>query len=68
MGRFMSDDWSSFQSYDDDDDLVVFNKNVDKQEYAVEDDSQEIKTAVGNARKAPEIDRDAEPIQVVAGT
>lgn len=65
--QYMSDDWSSFQAFDDDDDLV-FDKAVDRSDYAVEDDSQEVKAAVGSARKAPEIDRDAAPIQVTAGT
>ena len=60
----MSDDWSSFQAFDNDDDLYA----IDTAEYAVEDDSQEVKAAVGAARKAPEIDRDAEPIQVPPGT
>ena len=63
----MSDDWSSFQAYDDDDDLL-YNKVIDKTEYAVENDSQDVKAAVGAARKGPAIDRDADPIQVIAGS
>ena len=35
--------------------------------YAVEDDTQEAKEAVGVTRKAPEIERDADPILVPAG-
>ena len=64
----MADDWSSFQSYDDDEDLLLYDKVVDRQEYAVEDDSQDTKETVGMARKAPTIERDAEPIQVISGT
>lgn len=60
----MSDDWSSFQAFDNDDDLFA----IDMAKYAVEDDSQEVKASIGAARKAPKIDRDAEPIQVPAGT
>jgi hypothetical protein len=61
---YLSDDWSSFRSFDDDDDLLG---KVDRQSYAVEDDPQEVKAAVGMERKAPEIERDAEPIRVIPG-
>jgi hypothetical protein len=62
---YLSDDWSSFRSFDDDDDLL--GNKVDRQSYAVEDDPQEVKAAVGIERKAPEIERDAEPIRVTPG-
>jgi hypothetical protein len=42
--RFMSDDWSSFQSFDDDDDLEI---KVDNRDYAKEEDTQEMKAQVG---------------------
>lgn len=63
----MSDDWSNFQAMDDDDE-IVFGTALDKTDYAVEDDSPEAKAAVGASLQAPEIERDAEPIQVPAGT
>jgi hypothetical protein len=62
---YLSDDWSSFRSFDDDDDDLL--GKVDRQSYAVEDDPQEVKAAVGIERKAPEIERDAEPIRVIPG-
>ena len=66
----MSDDWSSFQALEDDedDDVIVFGKRLDKTAYAVEDDAAETKAAVGASRSAPKIEWDAEPIQVLAGT
>jgi hypothetical protein len=65
----MSDDWSNFQVLEDsDDDEIVFGKSLDKTKYAVEDDAQEAKAAVGASMEAPEIEWDAEPIQVPAGT
>jgi hypothetical protein len=57
-----SGDWSSFQAMDDDEVLAV-----DMREYAVEDDSQETKAAVGASMAPPSIERDAVPIQVPAG-
>jgi hypothetical protein len=42
--RFMSDDWSSFQSFDDDDDLDI---KIDNRDYAKEEDTQEMKAQVG---------------------
>lgn len=65
---FQSDDWSSFRSFDDDDDDNLGLPKVDRQAYAVEDDDPEVKAAVGNDRTAPEIERDADPIQVVPGS
>jgi hypothetical protein len=62
----LSDDWSSFQSLDDDDE-IVYGKMLDKQEYAGEKDSQSVKEAVGVLRSSPVIERDAQPINVVAG-
>lgn len=62
-----SDDWSSFQAMDDDDE-IVFGKVLDKQDYAVENDSQDEKEAVGALRPAPTIEQDADPISVPAGT
>ena len=63
---FSSDDWSNFQSFDDDDE-IVFGRVLDKQEYAEENDSQDVKESVGSLRAAPVVERDAEPICVVAG-
>lgn len=63
---FSSDDWASFQSLDDDDD-IVYGKTLDKQEYAEENDPQDVKEAVGALRAAPIIEVDAEPILVPAG-
>ena len=62
-----ADDWSSFQAMDDDDE-IVFGKVLDKQDYAVENDSQDEKEAVGALRPAPTIEQDADPISVPAGT
>jgi len=62
----LSDDWSNFQALDDDDE-IVFGTSIDKTDYAVEDDSQEAKAAVGASLQAPEIERDAEPIDVPVG-
>lgn len=62
----MSDDWSNFQALDDDDE-IVFGTSIDKTDYAVEDDSQEAKAAVGASLQAPEIERDADPIDVPVG-
>lgn len=65
----MSDfDWPSISSFDNDDDDIVLGKSLDKNEYAVENDSQEDKAAVGELRVAPTIDYPAEPIQVPAGS
>lgn len=61
-----SDDWSSFQAMDDDDE-IVFGKVLDKQDYAVENDSQFEKEAVGALRSAPTIERNADAISVPAG-
>ena len=65
----MSDfDWPSISSFDNDDDDIVLGKSLDKNDYAVENDSQEDKAAVGELRTAPTIDYPAEPIQVPAGS
>ncbi len=61
-------DWPSISSFDNDDDEIVLGKSLDKNEYAVENDSQEAKAAVGELRTAPTIDFPAEPIQVPAGS
>jgi hypothetical protein len=61
-----TDDWSSFQAMDDDD-VIVFGKVLDKQEYALENDSQDEKEAVGSLRPAPVIERNADPISIPAG-
>lgn len=63
-----SDDWSTFQAMDDDDDEIVYGKQLDKLSYATENDSPEDKAAVGTLRSAPIIERDADPISVPAGT
>jgi len=62
----MSDDWSNFSALDDDDE-IVFGTKLDKNEYAVEDDSPEAKAAVGASMEPPEIEWDAAPIEVPAG-
>jgi len=62
----LGDDWSSFQAMDDDDDDIL-DINIDRKQYAVEEDSQETKASVGSSLEAPEIERDAEPIMVPAG-
>jgi hypothetical protein len=65
----MSDfDWPSISAFDNDDDEIVLGKSLDKNEYAVENDSQEEKAAVGEQRTAPTIDHPATPIQVPAGS
>jgi hypothetical protein len=65
----MSDfDWPSISAFDNDDDDIVLGKSLDKNDYAVENDSQEAKAAVGELRTAPTIDFPAEPIQVPAGS
>jgi hypothetical protein len=61
--RLFSSDWSSFSALDDDEDL-----DIDKREYAVEDDSQEAKAQVGAALEPPTIENDAEPIFVPIGS
>ena len=62
----MSSDWSDFSAIDDDDDLDELR--IDTNEYAVEDDSQEAKAQVGATLEPPEIENDAPPIDVPAGT
>ena len=63
----MSSDWSGFSVLDDDDDLDM---KIDTREYAVEEDSQEVKAEVGASLEPPEIDPeyDAEPIFVPTGS
>lgn len=63
-----SDDWSSFSALDDDDEIVTGQKTIDRTVYATEDDTNEIKASVGATLLPPEIEQDAEPIQVPAGT
>eukprot|EP00550_Attheya_septentrionalis_P009234 CAMPEP_0198292102 /NCGR_PEP_ID=MMETSP1449-20131203/9877_1 /TAXON_ID=420275 /ORGANISM="Attheya septentrionalis, Strain CCMP2084" /LENGTH=187 /DNA_ID=CAMNT_0043990825 /DNA_START=93 /DNA_END=653 /DNA_ORIENTATION=+ len=58
--RYMSD-FSDFAYIDDDEDL-------DMEEYAEENDSQEYKAELGATRVAPEIENDAEPIVVPQGS
>ena len=62
----MSSDWSDFSALDDDDELDELK--VDTRDYAVEDDSQEAKAEAGAAVEGPEIENDAPPIDVPAGT
>jgi hypothetical protein len=63
----MSSDWSGFSAMDDDEDLDMA---IDKKEYAVEDDPQEVKAQVGASLEPPPIDpeHDVEPIFVVTGS
>mmetsp|Transcript_28885 Transcript_28885/g.40595 ORF Transcript_28885/g.40595 Transcript_28885/m.40595 type:complete len:213 (+) Transcript_28885:136-774(+) len=65
----MSDDFSNFAYMDDDDDLL-FDKELDRKDYAKEEDSQEFKAEIGGSLEAPEIDpeHDVEPIFVPQGT
>lgn len=62
----MSSDWSDFSALDDDDDLDELK--IDTREYAVEEDSQESKAQIGASLEGPEIENDAPPIDVPAGT
>jgi hypothetical protein len=60
-------DWPDSSSLDDDDE-IVFGKALDMTDYAVENDSQESKAAVGEQRVAPPIKYPAEAISVPAGS
>jgi hypothetical protein len=61
-------DWSTFQALEDDDDLDVIGKKVDKNQYAAEEDSQELKASLGEGLKAPDItDPPTDPIFVQPG-
>ena len=60
-------DWSGFSAIDDDDDLL--NVKIDTREYAVEEDSQEVKAQVGASLDPPDIDDPpTDPIFVPAGS
>ena len=59
-------DWSDFSAMDDDEDLDELK--IDSNEYAVEEDSQEAKAQAGSSLEPPEIENDAPPIDVPAGT
>jgi hypothetical protein len=62
---FMSDDWSNFSADDD----AVLGRPIDRTDYAVEDDTQEQKAAVGARQAGPVItDVPTEPIRVLAGS
>ena len=63
----MSSDWSSFGVLDDDDGL---DRAIDTKEYAVEDDSQDVKAEIGASLQAPSINPefDAKPIFVPVGS
>jgi hypothetical protein len=62
---FLSNDWSSFAALEDDDEETLVDKNT----YAKEEDSQELKAQVGASLEAPSIlDDYAPPISVPAGT
>lgn len=58
----MSSDWGSFEALDEDEDIAL-----DRNSYAKEEDTQEMKAQVGMERKAPTIEFDAEPIFVTQG-
>ncbi|KAL7560091.1 hypothetical protein ACA910_016149 [Epithemia clementina (nom. ined.)] len=63
--------WSDFKALDlddDEDDEIILGRRVDRRDYAVEDDSQEVKAQVGSSLQAPTIERPANPIQVPAGS
>eukprot|EP00980_Cylindrotheca_fusiformis_P016797 scaffold5064_cov121-Cylindrotheca_fusiformis.AAC.11 len=64
-GTCLFSDWSSFSALDDDDDLDMA---IDTREYAKEEDSQDHKAQVGASLEPPEIENDAEPIFVPAGS
>lgn len=65
-GLYMSDDWSNFQALDDDDEILDIK--IDRREYAVEGDDDDVKASVGSGLQPPSIERDADPIQVPAGS
>ena len=63
-------DWSSFQAMDDDEDEDLFgDTQIDRRAYAVEDDDDETKAAVGATLDPPTIDDPpVDPIQVPTGS
>jgi len=61
-------DWSDFSALDDEAEDDLLELKVDKRDYAVEEDSQESKAQVGKGLQPPEIENDAPPIDVPAGT
>jgi hypothetical protein len=63
-----SDDWSSFSALQDDDD-IVFGAKPDRTAYAVENDDDDVKAAVGASVQGPDVlDRHVDPISVPAGS
>ena len=58
----LSSDWVSFEALEDD-----LLDPIDTKEYALEEDSQDVKAQVGATLEPPEIERPADPIQVPAG-
>jgi len=63
----MSSDWSNFGVLGDDDDDDI-GRPIDTRKYAKEEDSQEDKAQVGSSLLPPEIENDATPIFVPAGS
>lgn len=61
-------DWSNFQAIDDDDDDLLDMK-IDTRDYAVEEDSDEVKAQVGATLDPPDIDDPpVDAIMVPAGS
>ena len=62
----LSSDWSNFGVLDGDDDDL--DKPIDNRRYAKEEDTQEDKAQVGSSLEPPDIENDAPPIFVPAGS
>jgi hypothetical protein len=65
----MSSDWGSFQVLDDDDnDTIIYGRQIDRKTYATENDEPEVKQAFGSQSDEPITLYDAEPIFAPAGS
>jgi len=53
---------------DNDEDVLLYGRAIDRRTYATENDAPEIKAAVGATLEAPVIQRPTEPISIPAGT
>ena len=67
-----SSDWGDFKALDDYDDednhqLEQQQRQIDRNTYANEEDSQELKAQIGSTRPVPSIEFDAAPIFVPQG-
>lgn len=65
--QLATNDWSSFQALEDDDE-VVFGKQIDRKKYADENDDPSMKAAIGSMIEAPTTLHDVDPIYVPAGS